>query len=386
MNDSELDALMAASAPIRDADVARLPLSGSDELCEAIVSTPVISSIETSDPGGSPGPARRRRPRARLAVAGAAVAAGVSAVALANPFGSDRDSAAWAAEAVQVAEAVPRLLITADGWEVDRADEFSVDSGDMTFRGPDGAEIVLGWTAEAPGQSYDDFVAGVDQDPFERLDDVEIGGQPAALFEASVDPGTVEEGDADEHTVVALWRDHGYVMRLESHLGTDRVLDVVASIEAVGVDDWLSALPERVVTAGDRPGVVQRMLADVPVPDGFDASALETAEVSARDTYHLGAEVTGRVACAWVAQWSDGRAAGDAAAVEEAVAAMGTARDWDILRQMDAEGDWPEMVWGVADAMAAGDTMDAGRPDMALADAAANGLGCETGGEPVMAG
>jgi hypothetical protein len=399
MNDSELDALMAASAPIHDADVARLPLSGSHELCEAIMSTPVIRSIETSDASGSPdaargtpaaGGARERphrrwsRPRTRLAIAGAA-AAGVAAVAFVQPFGSDGGSA-WAAEAVQVAESVPRLLITADGWEVGRADEFSVGSGDVTFRGPSGGEIDLRWTAESSGQSYGDFIAGVDKEPFERLDDVEIEGQQAALFEAFVVPGDVEEGDADEHTVVALWRDSGYVMGLESHMSTDRFLDVAASIGTVDVDTWLAALPESVVKAGDRPGAVQQMLADVPVPDGFDASSLETADVSARSRYQLGADVTGQVACAWVAQWNDGKASGDAAVVDEAVTAMGTARDWDILREMDAEGDWPKTVWDVADAMAAGDTMDAGRPDMPLAETAANALGCEIGGAPIAAG
>ena len=33
---------------------------------------------------------------------------------------------------------------------------------------------------------------------------------------------------------------------------------------------------------------------------------------------------------------------------------MATSRDWAILREMDAEGDYPEVVWEMADDLAAG--------------------------------
>ncbi len=37
--------------------------------------------------------------------------------------------------------------------------------------------------------------------------------------------------------------------------------------------------------------------------------------------------------------------AGDEAATSEAVAAMGTSRDWTILDEVDDGGDWPEFIW-----------------------------------------
>ncbi len=35
---------------------------------------------------------------------------------------------------------------------------------------------------------------------------------------------------------------------------------------------------------------------------------------------------------------------------------MQTSRDWPVLLEMDAEGDYPEVVWEYADQIAAGQT------------------------------
>jgi hypothetical protein len=75
------------------------------------------------------------------------------------------------------------------------------------------------------------------------------------------------------------------------------------------------------------------------------------APTGVHERYHLGARVAGGVACAWIERWIEARADGDAAAAGEAVEAMRTSRTWPILREMDAEGDYPEMVWELADAM-----------------------------------
>jgi hypothetical protein len=58
------------------------------------------------------------------------------------------------------------------------------------------------------------------------------------------------------------------------------------------------------------------------------------------------------VACGWIEQWQRARAAGDAAAAQRAVAALSTSHDWKVLRDMDAEGDYPEVLWQYADALA----------------------------------
>jgi hypothetical protein len=58
------------------------------------------------------------------------------------------------------------------------------------------------------------------------------------------------------------------------------------------------------------------------------------------------------VACGWVAEWIDARGVGDQGRIDAAVTAMAGSRDWPILREMDAEGDYPEVLWQYADALA----------------------------------
>jgi hypothetical protein len=78
------------------------------------------------------------------------------------------------------------------------------------------------------------------------------------------------------------------------------------------------------------------------------------------DRYHLGAALTGQVACTWIDQWLTATAAGDAAAADEAAAAMSGSHDWAILEEMDEEGDYPETIWEFADAIANGGVLGEG--------------------------
>ena len=67
------------------------------------------------------------------------------------------------------------------------------------------------------------------------------------------------------------------------------------------------------------------------------------AGAATRDRYQLGAKVAGAIVCGWIERWL----AGD----REAAKALATSREWPLLRQMDAEGDYPEVVWQYADAI-----------------------------------
>lgn len=374
MNDSELDQLVAATSPITDADVHVLPLAGADvELCEEIMSTPVIHAAEEADV--SPTPAGRGRARAlrRWLAAAASLAAVSAAVAVVQPFGSDGGDRAWGAELVRVAESSPRLLVTADGWSVTRADELSEGWGDMTFTGPEG-ELWLDWITPDALEDFDHDARLDDlhDDPFTRLDDVVIAGHEAALFEAPGDPAHV----------TALWEDGRYSVELNTEMSVDDFLAVAGTIEAVDVDTWLSAMPASVVHASQRAAVVDEMLADIPVPSGFDAGSVELADVAVTDRYQLGAHVTGQVACAWFAQWAEATRTGDAAAAAEAVDAMAGSRDWDILREMAGQGDWPVAVWEYADELVAGadDVVEATaglEGSSPIEQRAAHGLGCD---------
>jgi hypothetical protein len=135
---------------------------------------------------------------------------------------------------------------------------------------------------------------------------------------------------------------------------------LLGSLKEVGVDEWLGAMPPSVVLPKDTRTVVDGMLADMALPDGFDASALRAGQ-AVRDRYQLGARVAGAVACAWIERWIDARNAGDAEAAAVAVSAMQGSRRWAILREMTAEGDYPKVLWEYADAMKGDGTVMGGR-------------------------
>ncbi len=54
--------------------------------------------------------------------------------------------------------------------------------------------------------------------------------------------------------------------------------------------------------------------------------------------------------------------------------AMQGSRDWKILNEMNADGDYPEVVWDYAAAMGKGDGTWHGRP---LVKETESGLGCK---------
>ena len=64
--------------------------------------------------------------------------------------------------------------------------------------------------------------------------------------------------------------------------------------------------------------------------------------------------MAGTVACLWFRQWGAATRGGDTAAAAEAVKAMATSRHWPILREMNSEGDYPEVLWEDAAAMPQG--------------------------------
>jgi hypothetical protein len=180
------------------------------------------------------------------------------------------------------------------------------------------------------------------------------------------------EGTTD---FTALWvaGDHAVELRgLAADLAAFE--EILGSLRTVDVDAWLSAMPASVVNPSSRPQVVRAMLADIPVPPGFDRAALERG-TSVRDRYQLGAAVAGAVACAWIDRWVTAKEAGDGSGIRQAVGAMATSRDWSVLHEMNAQGDYPEVLWDYADAIARGGTVPGGK-NAPIQEAAAGALGC----------
>ena len=301
-----------------------------------------------------------RWPRRRLLrIAAPAVAAAAAATVLALALTDGGAEPAWAAALVRVAEAAPRLLVDDGDWEITRADQFSVDYGEMTFA-KSGRELDLKWTSNTELADY------VEKRASELAD---LGTAPAAAGEARLlrYPGT------DEY--VAVWAHGDYVVEARGRAtDVESFKALLASLHEVDVDTWLSAMPASVVHPAQQTGAVDEMLAGIPLPPGFDAASIPTSD-AVRDRYQLGAQVAGTVACAWIDRWVTARRDGDEAAVREAVDAMATSTSWPILREMNAEGDYPEVLWGLAAAMETGGSVPAGRP-MTVEETYAESLGC----------
>ena len=245
---------------------------------------------------------------------------------------------AFAAAAIEVAEANPRLLVTAPGWKVIRADEFEADAGELSFS--DGAhELQVTWY---PAREYGSYL----RDRAQVSTPVK-----ATLLGHSATTVHYEDG-ADFATMLSP---QGAVfVEIRGKLASkDEYETVLHSLRAVDVDTWLGAMPASVVRPESRAAVVEGMLQGVPIPPGFDVTALEN-ESSVLDRYQLGAKVTGAVSCDWLERWAAAADAGDAARAQASVNAMATSPDWPVLRQMADEGGWSSTVWMFARQIAQG--------------------------------
>ena len=272
------------------------------------------------------------------AVATSLVFAGVGAVdALTGSRPSIDPGSGTPQEVDDGASDAPLLLVTAEGWRVTRAHQQSALIGELAFADRE-REIVLTWR---PADTHDDYVEDRLADDTGPTWDVTIAGHEAILVQY--------DGTTD---FTALWLDGRRSLELRGVFETvEDYQAVAATLQGVDEETWLAALPESTVVPDERPAVVEEMLADVPVPQRLDLAALKS-KPGIRDRYQLGAEVTGEIACAWIAQWLEANEAGNEGRAREAAEAMGTSRRWAILKEMQDEGGWSEVVWDYADAMA----------------------------------
>jgi hypothetical protein len=68
--------------------------------------------------------------------------------------------------------------------------------------------------------------------------------------------------------------------------------------------------------------------------------------------YQFGAAVIGNVTCAWLQDYVTARTTGDEAGMKAVDAAMSTSRKWKVLQQMQKQGDYPWMLWTLAERVA----------------------------------
>jgi hypothetical protein len=284
---------------------------------------------------------------ASLSLGGLACVAVIAALILLSG-GSVRDGGhpTFAAAAVKVAEANPRLLITLPGWSIIHARSFEVDTGDLTYKddGPGGRGLNLAWY---PASFYR-----------ERLREdghacCHVSGPVASTLLGQQATTFAYPGQHPNFTTI-LSPQGSVFIELTGSLGSREEYEALLhSLRSVSVDAWLGAMPAEVIRPAARSAAIAQMLRGIPVPPGFDASTLHfrdmlapsgsalQSESALTDRFMLAKSVTGAVACDWLQRWLSATRTGDGAGAQEAIDAMGTAPSWPVLLQMVREkGFW----------------------------------------------
>jgi hypothetical protein len=276
-------------------------------------------------------------------------------------------NAAVPTTATQPLEYPPYLLLEADAWHM-----VSYYQGpgprnlrDSLYDGPDGAHVEV--------QIWSGSAADIERQVQDRVEEanskrpVTIAGIDAVAGDYSGDIGfrTIVVGGADAYVIEIDYQ--------SSAGGSNADLDtLLAGIRFVGRVDFEQAVPAGSVTSATRESVVAEMLADIPLPPGFDVSKI----TATGDRYYVGADVTSAVTCGWIEAWTEAKKNADSVTEAAAVDAMQSSRNWAILLEMDAEGDYPKVIWSYADGMAGDGTLP-GSAGLAVEDAAHLGIGCE---------
>lgn len=321
-------------SPYTDDAVMALPLDQArQELLEDIMSTPTLRTADTPSTSTD----KPRRTRWLVVVASAAAAAVViTAPAWWTQRGGEEATSPYASSAIRAAEETPRVLVDAPGWEITYVYGFGTAAGEMTFS-KGSQELDVHWR---PAEYYDDYFQ--DRAHVSSGTPVDLLGKPSTMFTYSEgDYATIRpvEGDSFLEVRGGVGDRSAYIAVLEQLILTD-------------VGTWLAAMPPEVVMPSERVETIQGMLEDIPTPPGFDVNTIPADELG--DRYHFGARVTGTVTCAWVERWQQGTRAGNEAEAAEAVAALQSSKDWPILLEMNDQGDYPEVLWEIADKVSAG--------------------------------
>ncbi|NJP34915.1 hypothetical protein [Micromonospora thermarum] len=347
MTDEHLDRMVRDADPYRPDVIGHLD-EAAQNLLEEIMSVPTLESVaEPPD----------KRPRARRGIMSGLAGAGVAATLLAGvlavstikgdqpegrpatpPITSEAtDPAAYSAMVLKAAEENPRLLIDQPGWKATTVYGFAEKEGTIAFSNG-GRQLEMNWY---PAAQYDGYHR--DRLHVSKPEPVKVDGWPADLFRYS----------ASDFAVMLRPRDGSFVELRTGSAWTRSEFDrVIADVVRVDARTWLAALPAEIITPERVNEQAAKVLADVPLPPGFDTAAL--SGLGTNDPYQFGAKVTSRIGCGWIAEWLRAKEAGDDAALRRATDALRGSHNWKVLHQMKDQGGWSEVFWETADKMAAG--------------------------------
>ncbi|MEU4693697.1 hypothetical protein [Actinoplanes sp. NPDC023714] len=340
------DELLKDADPYRRDVAARLD-GAEQHLLEEIMSTPKLDTVP---------PLRRTLARRlTMAVAAAAVlAVAVTAATVARreplePYQGALGVTEAGGPAVngweldlKAAENLPRLVIDEPGWKPTSVYGFAREDGNITYQNGDRA-VSIDWYAAKHYPSYYK----------DRLEVSKPEWTTLAGVEASVVTYTASDFAAMRKPQDGTFAE----MRVQGGDWTRASFDaLLTKVVKVDAETFLKSLPEEIITPGDVRAEATKILADVPLPPGFDIASLE--KDGANDPYQFGAFVAGQVACGWIGEFKRADEAGDDGAAKRAAAALATSRQWKVLKDLDAAGDYPEAVWDLADKVADGEVPD----------------------------
>lgn len=325
---------------LTDEAVAALPIHDARaELFEEIVRTPVLDDR----------PVRRRTTTTISArrpwVAPVAAAAAVVLLVVGVGWTASRVLGESAPPPVATQPATPdgfRPVLAAPGWTVSSVDQ-GEDLGGIGYTNGD-ASLKLDWY---PADDYDQRFA-------HRRDEA---GSDGTGVEVAGLPGSMWSSDVADHTALRPVENGHFLEVRGVGMDAEAFAALLPQLQLVGADAFDAALPADYAHDGERGTRIDQLLAgigqyaDPLLPAGVDRSWV-TSDQS--DPVQLGTEVADRVACAWLAEYADARAAGDDAAAQQAVDVMSTSRQWPVLQQIKADSDEPEWIWWASDEMASG--------------------------------
>ncbi|WP_309649551.1 hypothetical protein [Nocardioides sp.] len=319
---------MTDPAPrITDDEVAALPVhAGRADLLEDLMATPVIDRTELVRPR-----ARRLTPT-WLAIPAAAAA--IAAIAVVPALRGDDGPRPGPGSSVSEAPAATDgeyLRLDARGWKVDDVGEsggllsVSFEKGDLTLE-----------VNEYPAESYQSYYD-------DRLD-VSSARQSTLLGLAS----STFTYSARDHATIRPAEGDSFVEVRADGMGLADYEELLGRLEATDVAGFAEIVPPGTLTPATRDSDVARLLEGVRVPEGFTAADVEADGFL--DAYNAMTTVAGAVGCAWLEAYD----AGDAPARQEALRALDGSRDWPLLVEQEAVGDYPEVFWTLAGDLRAG--------------------------------
>lgn len=324
MKPSDATAALRAANPIEGDSVAGLSLTaGERELLAALV-----EDAEPAVAASGQRPRARHRRRYGFALAAACALAAVLLIVASGGSGP-APQPAFAVAAIEVAEANPRLLITAPGWSIKHAYGFEVDGGSTIF-GNGTHHLTFNWY---PARLYGGYLRERERRGGAVRSTV-LGHRATTVRY----PTPANEPGVNYETLISPWGGLAISVR-GSVAGRREYRAILDSLRRVGVDTWLAAMPPEVVQPDALDATVERMLRGVPTPPNFDASTLPNSSL-VTDRYRLGTAVTGAVTCGWLESWVTAARNHDRTGAQEAARALGSARNWPVLLEMVREKGW----------------------------------------------